>query len=125
MKKENMLKKNHEFKKVFLKGKYYYGKHIEMYIMSNSLNENKVGICVSKKTANSVKRNKIKRLMRENYRFFENSIIKGYNIVIVWKKTSSVDFATFEIINKNFEHIFNDAKLIKGDINEKNSNNCN
>ena len=40
----------------------------------NNKNINELGIAVSKKAGNSVKRNKIKRLIRENYRILEEKL---------------------------------------------------
>ena len=44
MNKTEMLKKNFEFKYIFLKGNYISGKYIEMYIKKNNLNKNLLGI---------------------------------------------------------------------------------
>ena len=83
MKNTIMLKKNYEFKNLFSKGKFYYGDFIYMYISKTSKSYNKLGIAISKKQGKAVKRNKIKRLIRENYKNFENRIEKGTNILIV------------------------------------------
>ena len=67
MKKTKMLKKNYEFKNVLSKGKYYSGKNIEAFIKDNNKSFNFLGLAISVKTGKAVKRNKIKRLISENY----------------------------------------------------------
>ena len=68
MKKKKTLRKNYEFKNVLTKGKMYAGKQILIYISKNKLNENLIGIAISSKLCNAVKRNNIKRKIKENYR---------------------------------------------------------
>ncbi len=111
--KTKMLKKNYEFQRVFAKKNYYGGKYLEMFVINNKQNVNYLGIAVSKKIANSVKRNKIKRLIRENYRQIENKIIEGNSYVILWKKKASVEEANYYNIKEDINKIFKKAKLIK------------
>ena len=68
------IKNNREFVRVYKKGKFFAGKYIVLYILQNGLNINRLGITASKKTGNSVKRNRIKRLIRENYRLNEETV---------------------------------------------------
>ena len=62
MKKTKMLKKNYEFKNVFVKGKYISGEYIEAVIKKNKTTENLnfLGIAISVKIAKAVKRNHLK-----------------------------------------------------------------
>ena len=108
MKKTTMLKKNYEFRYVLTKGKKYIG----VYIKRNNLCENKLGIAISSKIANSVNRNKIKRLIRENYRLIEGNIIIGYSFVILWKKNRSIEEANFFNIKNDINEILERAELI-------------
>ena len=73
MKKKKTLRKNYEFKNVLTKGKMYAGKQILIYISKNKLNENLIGIAISSKLCNAVKRNNIKRKIKENYRLIEDN----------------------------------------------------
>ena len=113
MKKTKMLKKNYEFKKVLSKGKYYSGQNIDAFIKDNNKNYNFLGLAISVKTAKAVKRNKIKRLIRENYRLNEQKILNGYSIVFLWKKKSDIENATFNNIKKDMLKIFDKAEIIE------------
>ena len=63
--------------------------------------------------AKAVKRNHIKRLIRENYQFYENAIKSGYHIVFLWKKKASIENSTFQNIQKDMKTIFDKAKMIE------------
>lgn len=115
MKSTKMLKKNYEFKYVFLKGKYYSGKYIEMYIKKNNSSNNLLGIAIGKKIGNSVTRNAIKRLIRENYRLLENKLETGNSIVILWKKSVLVKNAIYRNIEYDIKNIFKKANILKDD----------
>ncbi len=107
------LKKNYEFKNVLSKGKYYSGKYVDIYILKNKKQINVIGIAVSKKVAKATKRNRIKRIIRENYRLIENELEVGNNILFLWKKKSSIENATFDNIKKDIQNIFKYAEIYK------------
>jgi ribonuclease P protein component len=77
------IKKNNEFARVYRKGNYKPGNFLVLYILKNRFGINRIGITASKKVGNSVKRNRIRRLISENYRLKEESIKKGYDIVFL------------------------------------------
>ena len=114
-----MLKKNYEFRTVLSKGKYYTGKYVEAFIKKNAKKENFLGIAIGVKIAKSVRRNHIKRLLRENYQKVEEKLKDGYSIVFLWKKREDVKEATFDHIKKDIYFIFDKAGLFE----EKNEEN--
>ncbi len=121
MKNTIMIKKNYEFKNLFSKGKFYYGEYIHMYIKQTNKNYNKLGIAVSRKQGKAVRRNRIKRLIRENYKNFESNIKKGHNFLIVINKQKNLEEISFRNIEENFIKILKKANLLVNE-NEKNFN---
>lgn len=115
MKKTKMMKKNYEFRYVLSKGNYYSGKYIEAFVKKRNDKENInfLGIAIGVKLAKAVKRNYIKRLIRENYQLYENSIKSGYNIVFLWKKKADIKKSTFQNIKEDMKTIFDKAKMIE------------
>lgn len=117
MKKTKMLKKNYEFKNVLSKGKYYSGDYIKAFIRTNNKKiYNYLGIAISVKVAKAVRRNYIKRLIRENYRLIEDNIKSGYSIVFLWKKKVGVENATFKNIKEDINKIFDKANILEENI---------
>ena len=112
MKKTKMLKKNYEFKNVLSRGKYYSGRNIEAFIKDNNKSCNFLGLAISVKTGKAVKRNRIKRLIRENYKILEPQIKSGKSIVFLWKKKADIENATFDNIKIDINNIFEKSNII-------------
>ncbi len=122
MKRTKMLKKNYEFNKVFSKGKYFSGKTIEAFILNNGYKSNYLGLAISRKAGHAYQRNRVKRLIRENYKNIEEKLKYGYNMVILLKKKSDISQVEFHQIEKDMYEIFEKAQIIGNDENEENFN---
>ena len=122
MRRIKTLKKNYEFKNVLNKGKFCVGKQITVYFNKNKINENIIGIAINTKVGKAVKRNHIKRLIRECYYKNKNKLKYGYNIVFIWNKKVDVKQANYHIIKKDMQYIFKKFNLLKDEKDEKNNN---
>lgn len=112
MKKIKTLKKNYEFKNVLSKGKFFIGKYIIVYVKNNNKKENFIGIAVNTKIGKAVKRNRIKRVIRESYRINKEKILKGKDIVFLWNKNAKIKDANFYNVNKDLLEILDKAKMV-------------
>ena len=102
MKKVKTLKKNYEFKNAFDKGKYVVNRQVIVYIKKNKLGYNRIGIAIGTKLCDAVKRNHLKRLIREAYYSCEKNLASSdfYDFVFTWNKKANVDEASyFKILN--------------------------
>jgi len=103
MEKTIPVKKNYEFKRIYKRGKFFVGRFIILYVLTNSYSCNRLGITVNKKIGKSVKRNRIRRLIKENYRHYENFIKDGYDLVFVSRST--IDLPEFTDIKKEMKFL--------------------
>lgn len=106
LKKENRLNKEKDFKKVFKKGKYLEGDFLLFRYLENSLNNSRFGIIISNKTLKkAVKRNLIKRRIREVIRDNLSMLENHFDMVIIVKR-SVLGNSDFKTIKKKIEQIF-------------------
>ena len=112
MKKTKMLKKNYEVSIAFLKGTYYSGRVIEAFILNNRHESNYLGLAISSKAGHAYQRNRLKRLLRENYTYFEDKIISGISIVFLLKKKANINEINFDLVKSDMEYILKKSKSI-------------
>ena len=78
-----MLKKNHEFRRLYSKGKSAASRCVVVYCRRYRKTGNRLGVTVSTKIGGAVQRNRVRRRLKEIYRLNEDKLIQGYDIVIV------------------------------------------
>lgn len=108
---ERLLRKK-EFDKVFDEGKVFKNKFLVLYVAPGAQKCSRMGLVVSKKIGNAVRRNRVKRLLREVFRLNKNRLTVPVDIVIIPRNTFTSSLKLFDIsagfqqaihqINKNF-----------------------
>ena len=100
MKFTTSLKKNHEFRRVYARGKSVATPHVVLYCIRNRTQANRLGITVGTMIGKAVKRNRVRRRLREIYRTNEESFTTGWDLVAV-ARVRAAD-ATYERIKSDF-----------------------
>lgn len=83
MKNTVSLKENHEFRRLYHRGVSSSDRRLVLYCRKNGRKERRLGLTVSVKLGCAVKRNRVKRLMREAYRLNEDLFAPGIDLVLV------------------------------------------
>ncbi|MDI9490906.1 MAG: ribonuclease P protein component [Saccharofermentanales bacterium] len=109
MKRTEMLKMNYEFDRVFRKGKYYNTKHLTLYVRPRNDDRIMLGITVSRQVKGSVRRNQVKRWLREVYRANEHVICTGYDLVLVGR--FSAQETNYHKLLTSWNKLIRDAKI--------------
>lgn len=105
------LTENKQFKKVYSKGRSLTNNLLVLYYLKNNLSGIRLGITVNKKVGKAVVRNRIRRLIKENYRLRERYIKEGYDIVIVSRVRAKE--ATYNEISGSMHNLLKRSGLLK------------
>ena len=77
------LKQNHEFRRLYNKGKSAVSPYFAVYCRQTRRPYSRLGITTGVKLGKAVKRNFVRRRIRELYRTNEDKLLPGYDIVVV------------------------------------------
>lgn len=86
-----------EFERVFHEGKTFKDAKIVLYVTGNGLQHSRLGLVVSKKVGNAVRRNRVKRLLREAYRLNKHLLRPHVDIIAIPRHPFSSDLKLADV----------------------------
>ena len=84
------IRKKKDFQEIYAKGKRYYTQNFIIYVKENGLSYPRLGITVTRKYGKAVRRNRMKRLIREFFRHNKKLFKVGYDYIIVVKNNCNL-----------------------------------
>ncbi len=110
--KNEKLRKNYQFQRVYRHGKSLATKNTVLFIKKNDKGYNRLGVSVSKKVGKSVVRHRLKRLYIEAFRNLKVHIVRnGFDLVIIGRK-GAWNMGYKELYNE-IERLLSWGKLLK------------
>ena len=109
------LKQNHEFRRLYSKGKSAVCPYFVVYCRRTGRKMSRLGITTGLKLGGAVKRNRARRRIRELYRTHEGELLPGFDIVVVAR--SRVIYGRYSELERSFRQLVKKLGLTaaKGD----------
>lgn len=101
--KKDRLLRRADFVRVQSRGRKVYTKSLLMLVLENRIGRTRLGIAVSKKIGNSVKRNRWKRMIREIFRRNRSLFPTTVDIVVIPKRIPYM--ITYTMLLEEIKHI--------------------
>lgn len=109
MKQTQPLRMNYEFSRVYKRGRYVSGRYVVLHYLRRNGSGNRLGVTASRKIGGSVRRNRIKRLLRESFRQIEGQLVTGYDLILVGRDTQ--DQPNLRLIHPEVQSLLQRAGL--------------
>jgi ribonuclease P protein component len=104
------LRNSHEFRRVREQGRCWSDSRLVLCVHPNELATVRCGYAVSKHIGNAVRRNRIKRLMRESVRTYGDLLLSGWDIVIIARPR--VSGASYWDVQSSVGHLLQQAGVL-------------
>lgn len=109
MKKINIIKKSEQFQKIIKNNKSFRSKYFYIYLERHEESIYHFGLSVGKKIGNAVRRNKVKRQLKEI--ISENDYQKNFDCIIIVRR--EINNYSFSEIKNDLTESFKKLKIIK------------
>lgn len=94
------LKENHQFRRLYAKGKSAVSPYLAVYCRKNRTQTSRLGLTTGVKLGKAVRRNRVRRRLREIYRTNESHLLPGWDIVVV-ARVKAV-YARYDELERSF-----------------------
>ncbi len=111
MLKKDILRNKDDFTRIYKRGKSVGERYIVLFYRRNNLSYKRIAFLASKKVGNSVRRNRARRLMRENYRLMKDDIKEGYDLIFIAR--NSINDRKCQDVGRSMRNAVRKAKLFK------------
>lgn len=111
MKNTVSIKENHEFKRIYYKGKSVCTPVVVLYYRKNNLTFNRLGLTATKKIGTAVCRNRARRVLRQAYRELEPFLKTGYDFILVAR--TKTPFVKTQAVKQALEECFAGREMLK------------
>ncbi len=104
------LANSRDFRRVREQGRCWSDSRLVLCVYPNGLDTVRVGYAVSKRIGKAVRRNRVKRLMRESVRGYGDLLVPGWDIVIIARPRVSV--ADYWDVSSSVGHLLGQAGVL-------------
>lgn len=112
LKKQFRITDGRDFERIYKKGRYENGKFLKVNILENRRDFARAAVVISRKTEKgAVKRNEVKRKIREVLGALHPNIKQGIDVIVNIKKEAVG--AKFEVLKKDLSDILGKLNLLK------------
>ena len=105
------LKQNHEFRRLYSKGRSAVSPYFVLYCRPNRRSYSRLGITTGVKLGNAVKRNRARRRLREVYRLNSGRLRQGYDMILVARGRTLT--ASWKELNDTFLRLCRKLELLE------------
>ena len=107
------VKENHEFRRIYRKGRSAVSPYLVVYCQKNREGRSRLGVTVSTKLGHAVVRNRVRRRLRELYRLHKAELLPGYDLIVV-ARVRAVDMP-YAKLEKQYLHCLSQLELLRED----------
>ncbi|WP_072695450.1 ribonuclease P protein component [Desulfovibrio litoralis] len=113
--KDQHLATRQEFSDCYEKGQRFFSKHFVVIVRNRDLQSVKwrLGLAVGRKIGSAVKRNRVKRVLREFFRLNQYDIPNGFDYVVIPKKHLHAKLINLKMVETELFSLLNSKLLIK------------